>query len=1540
MLRFEYLFIILLLSINLLHSQDSHRIYINEFLSSNVTIDADMVDFDDFSDWIELYNAEEIAIDLIGYFITDNLNDPYKWQFTESTIIPARGFLRVWADGYDINPDKTRTRPYRDQNGDLIYFTTKYHHLNFSLSRAGETIALFGSDSVLVDSVTYTLQQRDVSMGRQPDGSSNWLFFGEPTATDSNITNGTLNIEYTAGPELSLESGFHSGSQVITIIAPFPGAQIRYTLDGSKPSSSTLLYESPINIDVTTVIRARILENEKLPGPVITKTYFIDEDFSIPVIAISSPPEALFDDKISIYDNIFKGREIPIHFELFENDGKPAVNLDAGLRLTGQLSIFYEQKSFTISARERYGTDAINYQVFPQRELNTFSSLYLRNAGLPDNQSTFFRDALIQTLAFNKIDIETQAYRPAVVFLNGEYWGIYNIRDKINSDYIGTIHNLNPDDIDLLEYDGSRRPVIMNGEDNNYNSFYDYIGSNDLSLPENYEYISNWMDIDEYINYQICEIFADNIIWLDQNVRMWRERKQDKKWRWILFDTDFGFGMPNQFSTGYTNNTLEFATNLENGEMAPPWATRILRKLLDNEDFKTRFIQKCAVYLNTIFYPDSVLALINRLQNVISPEMSSHIFRWQSGDYGIPIQNYNEWLSNVNVMKSFAANRPQYMRQHIVDYFGLSGTCVLTLDVNDLNMGGIEANETEWLNLGESAVYFKDVPLELMAIPNVGYGFVSWQGSVNTFENPVSVTSTADTLNITAVFAPVSINLIPPVVSTDTVLSLANSPYYTSANVFVDSNVTLRVEEGVEILMSADASIVVHGRLLIEGSEQNPVKITPNEYTQNWGALCFVNASDSSVLSNLKITGATRGVDFSRDKAAISAYNSRFALNNVTIKNSKAPVFVQYGKVSIKNCNLSADVAGDLINIKYAESALVENCNLKGNNEFDSDAIDYDQISNGIISGNRIYNFYGFNSDAIDLGEGSQNIIIENNIIYNIADKGISIGHGSTAEIRRNLIANCGQGVGIKDDNSYGFIEHCTFYANRYGIACFEKNIGAGGGTAEVVNCIIANSISSSVFIDPLSTINMSYSLSNTDLLAGLHNIFGDPLLLNNLYPRIDSPAINSGNPTFPLDPDGSLPDMGAYPYDAQLPNLIINEIHYHPVEGESYQFVEFINNGAGSINLNGYLVNGDMSYTFPDETILPEEIFILAKNSSVYQGQDSKVYQWDQGNLTDGSGSVLLYDNEGEMIDFVNYDKRFWWPKEADGSGPSLELHNPSLENMVSGSWRGSYSSGGTPGESNNSVALSGLYINEFLASNSSTNIDKDGEYDDWIEIYNESDLPVNIGGLYLTDDLQFPCKYQIPWNAADTTTVFPGGFLFFWSDGQSEQGILHTNFRLSRTGEQIGLVQVVANDTVFLDSLTFIEQSTDVSYGRYPDGSLTWQFFNTPTPGDSNNNITNISKDPKIPLTFSLLQNYPNPFNPLTKINYQLPKTSEVKLSIYNILGQNVANLVSGKQKAGYYQVEWDASGYASGIYFYRLSAENRTQSVMQTRKLLLLK
>ncbi|MBN2424161.1 MAG: CotH kinase family protein [Calditrichaceae bacterium] len=1524
-----YLFFFVLIT----NAQTVPRIFINEFLASNISIDADILDFDDFSDWLEIYNDENTNIDLGGYYITDDPDNPCRWKIPDGTIISAKGFLRFWADGYDEQPGKTYQREYYPYD----YFITRYYHLNFSLNRAGEYIGLYNPDGELVDSLYYDLQYRDISYGRQPDGVDNWYFFGEPTPASSNTSDGSVVTETAETPEISLASGFYSGLQTVSITTLSETAEIRYTMDGSAPGSASLLYENPIEISENTVFKAQVFESGKLPGEIVARSYFIDQTVNLPVISLSVDPYYMWDTQKGIYDHMYKERELPVYLEIYDESGQPGFGFNAGIRLTGQQSLLYDQKSFTIEADDRFGMDVINEQIFPQRKIDNYKALYLRNAGVPDNQSTFFRDALQHSLVINKIDIDCQAYLPYAVFINGDYWGIYNLRDKIDENYIAGIYNINPDDIDLLEYEGTPNPTVMEGNADNYNAFYDYIASHDLSLPENYNLIKSWMDIDEYINYQICEIYYNNVIWPAQNVRMWRERKENRKWRWILFDLDIGLGLDSP--NGYMNNTLALAvSDGSSPQMPPAWATLIFRKLLANDEFKNLFIQRFATYINSVFYSNTVLSTIDSLRNTIDEEMVHHISRWKNASYGTPIPNHSAWLDNIEVMKNFARFRPNFQRQHILQYFNLEGTTHLNLGVQNSGAGSIKINEVFESPSGHGGLYFKNIPMIIEAVPEIGYKFIEWQGIADKISNPLTFMPAGDTLTITAVFGTETVNILPSRISGDTVFSKINSPYYALDNVWVDSNITVTIEQGVEIIMPEDKSIIIQGRILVEGVSQEPVVIKPNPNTDCWGALCFVNATHKSELNHLKIIGATKGIDFSRDRAAVSGYNSEILINGLIVEEVQAPVFARYGKITIKNSRLQSDYAGDLINVKNADSALVENCDLHGNDSFDSDAIDYDQLSGGIIRGNRIYNFYGYNSDGIDLGENSQNIFIEKNIIYNINDKGISIGKGSSAEIQRNLIVNCGQGMGIKDFDSYGYIVHNTFYGNEYGVACFVKNTGEGGGSADVVNCIFANSSICDYLVDALSSLNISFTMSDRFELPGFYNSIDTVDFLNNLRLKTGSPAIDKGNPALPADPDGSLPDLGAYPYNPiKQVNLLINEIHYHPAEGINYEFIEVVNAGSSSVNIGQLKLDGSVHYNFPADQIDQYEYFIVAKSALIYQSQGYKVYQWDSGILPDGAGELVLITDSGDTNDFVNYNSRFAWPREADGYGPSLELHHITMENMASDSWRSSYPAGGSPGESNHATLLEGLFINEFVAANSNTIQDEDGDYDDWIEIYNSNDFPVNLSGLYMTDNPDRPYKYRIPDYDLQKSSIPAKGFLLCWADDEIEQGVTHLSFKLDKDGEYIAIVQRKDDQAAFLDSVTFSEQKTDVSYGRYPDGSDNWRYSSVPTPLDSNQVPSAIKTEPVISDRFYLFQNYPNPFNNTTIINYQLPVTCNVELAIYNILGQKITTLVSQKQKPGGYAIQWNALGYASGVYFYRIKTD---QGYVKTNKFILLK
>ncbi|MEK6650375.1 MAG: CotH kinase family protein, partial [Bacteroidota bacterium] len=1334
------------------------------------------------------------------------------------------------------------------------------------------------------------------------------------------------------------------------------------------------LYTSPLLRTTATVLSSRSFETNKAPSAVVTRTYFIDIGSTLPVIAISTPPPLLWDPVIGIYDHNFKSREIPIHFEFYGDDRRLGVELDASLSLTGQASLLYPQKSFTIGADDRFGEDVIEHQVFPERKLNLFSSLYLRNAGVPDHRSTYFRDALLHSLLLNKVDIDCQAYRPAAVFLNTQYWGIYNIRDKIDRFYIGSLHNLNPEDVDLIEYEADITPTVMEGNADNYQEFFAYVSQNDLSQEAPYRTVESWMDIDEYIHYMIAGIYDDNVFWMDENLRLWRERKPGARWRWILHDTDFGFGMPNWRSTGVAHNTLRFATSSNTGEpfVPPLWSTVLFRKLLLNQEFKTKFIQQFASFLNFVFHPDTVVGVIDRFQGRLSSEMPRHINRWKDGApyYGDPIPDVATWLANVDVLRTFARLRPGYQRQHIIQYFQLSGTGVLAMSLDSAGMGRVRVNGIEEMSKSTSGIHFKGIPTILTAVPEVGFRFVRWDGASSSTANPLTVTITSDTLRLTAVFEAVAVDSLPARISRDTTLTRDHSPYHARTNVVVDSGVTLRFTEGVQIRMSEGTSLVVHGRLLVEGTELDPVVIAPREYATTWGALCFVNATDSSVLTFVKITGATKGPDFVRDPAAISGYNSRIGLQHVTIEDVQMPLFARYGSVAVLHSRLRTTYAGDVMNVKSMSVAITEDSELSGGEGFDSDAIDYDGVQEGVIRNNRIYGIYGFNSDAIDLGEGSQDILVEYNHIFNINDKGVSVGQGSTTLIRRNIIANCGMGVAVKDFDSHAQIEQNTFYANRIAVACYEKNLGNGGGQADVVNSILANSVESAVLVDDLSRLAISYSLSNTDPLTGLHNQNGDPLFQNDFYLSLGSPAIDNGSPLLPMDPNGSLPDLGAFPFDLQKQTtLIIDEIHYHPLEGADHEFTEVVNAGSVSVNLSGYRLEGSIQLQFGDVTLAPGEYVVLAKNSALYEGNGYRVFQWTNGALADTAGSLLVYESGGRLVDAVYYHSQGTWPREPNGLGPSLELHRTNLENLVTTSWSVSYSTGGSPGRSRGSTILSGLFLNEFMADNAAGITDEAGEYDDWIEIYNSNAVPVNMGGLYVTDNLSDPGKYMMPTGDASATTIPAKGFLILWADGQTGQGPRHVNIKLDKTGEQIGLAQAAESGFHYLDSLTFAIQETNRSFGRTGDGSTTWASFISATPGTSNGPASG-AEDELIPMTTGLEQNYPNPFNGETVIRYQVAgngekesgngyrasgsmavseatntqyqvtNTRHISLRIYDLLGREVAVLVVEEEPAGEHEAVFSSQKsdfrLTSGVYFYRLTVG----SFVETKKMVLLR
>lgn len=706
------------------------KLHINEFLASNSSTNASP-DFKEYADWLELYNDEAFAVDLSGYFLTDDLDTPQKWPIPAGTLIPAKGHLLFWADDHEGG-----------------------RHMNFKLSADGEAIGLF-LGSVLIDSVVFGPQTADVSMGRSPDGGSFWLAFPKPTPQAANSPSGYFG--QADPPAVSLPGGFYSGAQTVTLTHPDAEASLYYTLDGSAPDTSSSKYQSPITIAVTAVLRAVAQRPGYLASRVMTHTYFIGVTTTLPVVSVATNPANLWDDRIGIYvagtngitgycsnqpRNWNQPWEKPVSFELFESDKALGFKMDAGMRIGGGCTRLYPEKPLAFYTRSEYGYSEINYKLFPDKPMTSYNNLLLRNGG-QDWWRAMFRDGMMHTLVKQHMDIDWIAYRPVILFLNGEYWGIHDLREKHNEHYIAGNYNIDPDEIDIL----ADNAAVEQGSATHYKNMIRFLETNDITLPQNYAWVCTQMDVHEYIDYVIAEIYFANIDWPGGNIEYWRQQGDSHRWRWILYDTDLGFGA--HILGQYNSNTLENATTPTSTYYAnPSWSTFLLRTLFKNRSFRDEFIQRFAGHLNTTFHPERVLGIIDSLKKQIEPEMPRHIEKWpQSTSFN------NGWAYHVNVMNEFAVKRPENVRAHISAKFSLSGSAQLTVQKKAAQGGEVFLNGISIQGEAFKGVYFKDIPIPVVAKPGYGHRFAGWQGAVVSTDDSISLNLTADDTLI-ALFEP------------------------------------------------------------------------------------------------------------------------------------------------------------------------------------------------------------------------------------------------------------------------------------------------------------------------------------------------------------------------------------------------------------------------------------------------------------------------------------------------------------------------------------------------------------------------------------------------------------------------------------------------------------------------------------------------------------------------------------------------------------------------------------------------------------------
>ncbi|MFC2126442.1 CotH kinase family protein [Bacteroidota bacterium] len=715
--KFPYLFLFLFLFQLTLSGQPS-GLYINEFMASNVSYQLSPY-YEEYADWLEIYNAGPSAVNLQGYYLTDNPSDSAKFMINTDTTLAAGEYMIFWADG----------------NANFV-------HTNFKLGRQGEHIGLYDTEGNVVDSLSYGLQENDVSFGRKLDDLQKWVFYTIPTPGLPNQSE--YQTGKTSDPQFSLHGGYHSGSQSISLYSDNPSAEIYYSLDGTQPNKEDSIYTSPITLDTTTALRARAYEIGKLPSDIITHTYLIDEDVHLPVVAIATDPMNLFDDSLGIYvigtngqpgycsdipHNTNMDWERPVNLEFYDIAGEAGINQRAGVKIYGGCSrTRYPQKSLALYARGEYGKGSFDYQLFPEKPIYSFETFILRNSA-DDCRYTMFKDAMGQAVIIDETDIDWQAYRPAVVFINGRYWGIQNIREKLNEHYVAGNYNLDPAEINLVR--GSPLRGVMHGSADDYIDMIDYIDRQDLSSERVYQYVASKIDVNNYIDYQIAEIYFSANDWPMNNLKFWRANDgPNDEWRWIMYDLDNCF-------IYIDRNTLELATdpNCRCTWPNPPWSTLLFRKVLENREFRNEFIQRYAWHMNTTFQADRINHIIDSMKANISPEIPRHIERWGGAIVPFPeswirptFNSMEEWDVAVNRMKQFADERRYYATQHVINYFRLPyGMTRITVESQQQEAGIIKINNQVMKGKYHQGEYFRNVPMKIRALSHIGYRFSHWE---------------------------------------------------------------------------------------------------------------------------------------------------------------------------------------------------------------------------------------------------------------------------------------------------------------------------------------------------------------------------------------------------------------------------------------------------------------------------------------------------------------------------------------------------------------------------------------------------------------------------------------------------------------------------------------------------------------------------------------------------------------------------------------------------------------------------------------------
>lgn len=630
----------------LLSARNDTGLFIEEALASNSTeTDSNPYGYD----WLELHNRSDQTVDLSGYGLSDNPNNPRKWQFPDGTTLGPGERMVILCSGLD-----------KEDSGTF--------HTNFKLSHYGETLTLCKPDGTIVDKLPMDLQYTDVSFGRVSDRSG---FFYLTTPTPGARNSGEATYGRVRDVTFSDDGGIKNDTVTVEMSCSDPNAAIYYTTDCTDPTSSSTLYTGPITVSSTTVLRAVAVRDGYMNSYTHTGTFLYGVSHTVPIISIVTDPDNLFDYNKGIMvkgpnaeeefpygsrnsgANFWMDWEYEAGFEYIDVNGSVVLDQSIGIALVGQYSRAEDQKAIGLYARTKYGSSTFDFNPFPQLNFTQYHALVVRASG-QDGKYTRLRDAVLTSLA-EGTGVLYQASTPVVVYLNGEYWGHYNLRERINKWFIaqheGVTDKNDINNIDIIK--GNKR--VLNGSFSSFQEILDFVAENSLTDADNLQWVADRVDIDNYLTYVAMEMLVANTD--TGNIKFYRV--PGGKWKWVFFDLDWAsFDMSYNYVNRYLNETGHGVRKMFNNTL--------IRALLKNADVRDQFLTKLADLMKGNFSNSNIETKINEFKELLDPEMDAQFEKWGG--------SREKWEQYINTFLSNIKGNKKTLIEDLQEYFDLSSS--------------------------------------------------------------------------------------------------------------------------------------------------------------------------------------------------------------------------------------------------------------------------------------------------------------------------------------------------------------------------------------------------------------------------------------------------------------------------------------------------------------------------------------------------------------------------------------------------------------------------------------------------------------------------------------------------------------------------------------------------------------------------------------------------------------------------------------------------------------------------------------------------